>query len=124
MGIPDMLRTCRRRIELTAIMAIACSMAITIAPTWGEAPGGATNDSSAQTLAVQDLQELLEIGLKARRPVEFQFIARVVQLVEISALPRKMVEGTYLWSRRQSSRPFPYFERGLRTRARRIGVEI
>jgi hypothetical protein len=70
------------------------------------------------------LQQTLEAKLKARRPVEFQFIAKVVDKVERGELPLAMVISTMVWSRRQHSRPFPYFERGIRERASRIGVSI
>ncbi len=70
------------------------------------------------------LQETLENGLKARRPAEFAFIGRVVRLVDKRVLPRALVESTYLWARRQKAAPFPYFESGLRLRAKKIGVAL
>ena len=42
---------------------------------------------TAAAAEVADLQDQLEAGLKARRPVEFQFIARVVLLVRQDRLP-------------------------------------
>ena len=71
------------------------------------------------------LQQELEFGLRARRPNEFAFIQRVVSLVNRGDLPLVMVKSTFVWSRRKSPYfPFPYFERGLRLRARQIGVVI
>ena len=70
------------------------------------------------------LKETLENGLKARRPEEFAFIEKVVRLVDQGKLPRSLVEGTYVWARRQHAVPFPYFESGLRARAKRIGVVL
>ncbi|NIP84822.1 MAG: hypothetical protein GTO03_04395 [Planctomycetales bacterium] len=72
----------------------------------------------------ESLQETLENGLKARRPEEFAFIARVVRLVDQGTLPRSLVETTYLWARRKRTVPYPYFEKGLRVRAQRIGIEL
>lgn len=71
-----------------------------------------------------DLREQLEKGLRARRPVEFQFIRRVIALIETGVLPRRMVDETFGWARRKPSRPFQYFEFALITRAKTIGVAI
>jgi hypothetical protein len=74
---------------------------------------------------VERLQTTLETGLLARRPAEFQFIGRVVLLVASGRLPLPMVETTFHWARRKHAKyPFPYFEIGLRIRAREIGIEI
>lgn len=76
---------------------------------------------------VAGLQQQLENGLQARLPREFQFIARVVALVQQKKLPLPLVQSTFVWARRQVTGrkyPFPYFERALRIRAKRIGVEI
>ena len=45
-------------------------------------------------------------------------------MVDDGQLPRSLVESTFLWAQRKKPWPFPYFQRGLRERARRIGVEI
>ena len=71
-----------------------------------------------------DLKTTLEKGLKARRPVEFQFIALVVQRVKSGSLPIALVNSTFLWAKRQQPYPFPYFERGLRERAKKSGIAI
>ena len=82
-------------------------------------------DSPPRSAGQATLQEVLEVGLKLRRPVEFQFVEKVVGMVDRGELPRSLVESTFLWARRQHGRrPFPYFERGLRKRAQQIGVEI
>lgn len=74
---------------------------------------------------VANLKDTLEKGLKARRPEEFQFIARVVKLVEEGQLPLPLVLGTFKWARSRSSHiPYPYFKRGLQERAARIGVRV
>ena len=77
------------------------------------------------TQQLPTLKEELSFGLKARRPAELAFIDRVVTLVRNSRLPLVMVKSTFAWSRRQDSVfPFPYFENGLRLRAKRIGIKI
>lgn len=72
----------------------------------------------------EDLLALLQIGLKPASPREFAFLAKVVQMVGERRLPREMVEGTFIWARRQSGWSFPYFEQALRLRARRAGIKI
>ncbi len=87
-----------------------------------------SNSSSADErldFEIETVQQTLEVGLKARRPQDFAFIAQVVRLVQMGRLPIEMIETTFHWSRRQHARyPFPYFEQGLRIRAQRIGVTI
>ena len=51
--------------------------------------------------AAATLKKTLEAGLKARRPQEFAFLARVVAKVEDGTLPRSLVESTFFWARRQ-----------------------
>ncbi len=70
------------------------------------------------------LQNVLEAGLKARRPVEFAFIARVCDFVNRGELPRKLVQQTFTWSRRKGARPYPYFERAMQLHAKRLGVPL
>jgi hypothetical protein len=70
-----------------------------------------------------DLQEMLESGLKARRPVEFEFIALVVRRVEEGRLPESLVRGTFFWARHKRPFPFPYFERGLKARILRLRID-
>jgi hypothetical protein len=84
-------------------------------------PGGVGRGDTDSKL---DLQETLEKGLKARRRQEFQFIGRVVNLVESGELPEKMVQSTFLWARRKREHPMQYFERALRVQAAKIGVRI
>lgn len=70
-----------------------------------------------------DLKDTLQKGLKARRPNEHQFIAHVVNHVENGHLPLDLVNSTFLWARRQQAHyPFPYFERGLKERAKKAGI--
>ncbi len=75
-----------------------------------------SDQSNAQ---VANLQEQLEKGLKARRPIEFLFVARVVQLVNQGRLTREVVQGTFSFVRkkyRDKKYLVPIFEQALRKR--------
>ena len=70
-------------------------------------------------MEVSSLKDTLEKGLKARRPEEFAFIAKVIDLVEQGKLTEKLVRGTFRWAQRQDDhKPFPYFERAIKLRAK------
>ena len=86
----------------------------------------ADNTVADNTVAdgVGDLQKTLAEVLRARRPEEFAFIDRVVELVDHGTLPRDMVVSTFNWARKKPRNPFQYFEFGLRERAKKIGVSI
>lgn len=76
---------------------------------------------------IADLKDQLEKGLRARRPEEFAFIARVLQMVDEGTLPLDLVQSTFQWARKKTDfkkYPFPYFEQALRLRAKRIGIAI
>ena len=74
---------------------------------------------------VADLSETLRFGLKCRRPVEFEFVALVVQKVENNQLPQDMVLSMLQYARKKRpDQPFPYFEAGMKKRAAAIGVEL
>lgn len=77
-----------------------------------------------QAEEVGDLKDKLEVGLRPRLPGEFAFIARVVELVELDALPLAVVLQYFQWARKKKYRPMPYFERVIRDEAERRGVEI
>ncbi len=80
-----------------------------------------------QAAKTANLRDQLEKGLKARRPVEFAFIAKVVSRVENDSLPRSLVDSTFLWARAKGTdriRPYQYFESGLKLRAKRIGITL
>jgi hypothetical protein len=74
--------------------------------------------------SITDLQSTLEKVLRARRPEEFEFIDNVVDMVEQGHLPRSVVESTFQWARKKPRRPFQYFERAMRIRAKEFGVEL
>ena len=70
------------------------------------------------------LKQLLERGLRARRPEEFAFVNRVVRLVQQQRLSEKLVKSTYNWARKKRPYPFPYFERALKVQAAKQGIRI
>lgn len=71
-----------------------------------------------------DLQTQLEKGLKARRPVEFQYIDEIIQLVEQGKLSRKLVVTTYLWAQQKPWRPLQHFQLALEARTRGLPVRL
>ena len=71
-----------------------------------------------------DLQKILENDLRARRPQEFAFIARAIELIKAGKLSESLVRSTYLWARKKPRRKFQYFERGLRFRAGKLGINL
>jgi len=71
------------------------------------------------------LKNTLEKGLYCRRPIEFEFVNMVAQKVEAGQLPRDLVLSMFKWSReRRPDQPFPYFQAGVRLRAKKLGVEL
>ena len=75
-------------------------------------------------VTVADLEQSLKSGLKARRPIEFNYIKLVVQKVKTKELPIDLVQSTFMWARRHQPYPYPYFERGLRERAAKQGIAL
>lgn len=73
---------------------------------------------------IEDLKKTLGEVLRARRPEEFAFLDRVMELVEDGTLPRSLVVSTFNWARKKPKHPFQYFEQGLRVRAKKIGVDL
>ena len=102
---------------------LAVSVVLTATP-HDAAPAAAAGGTIAVQIAT--LKDTLEKGLKARRPAEFDFVARVVELVEAGELTEKLVRGTFRWATDQDShKPFPYFERALKIRSKKEeGVDL
>ena len=68
---------------------------------------------------VANLREQLEKGLRARRPIEVQFLSRVIQLVNQGRLTQEVVQGTFsfvLKKYRDKKYLVPIFEQTLRKR--------
>jgi len=78
------------------------------------------------------LRDQLRVGLKARTRSDFAFIDRVVARVDQRRLPRRLVDGTFLWARKRAQfrsgsrqlRPMIYFRPALTLRARRLGIVL
>jgi hypothetical protein len=71
-----------------------------------------------------DLKSQLEKGLKARRPVEFAYIAQIIDLVEAGELPQSLVTSTFIWARQRPTRQLQYFQFALAARAKGLNVQL
>ena len=83
--------------------------------------------SNPLAVEVADLKDQLENGLKARLPADFAFISKVVMLVEDNKIPLKTVKAVFQWARNKGAKnnyPFPYFQRALKIRAKKLGIVI
>lgn len=84
-----------------------------------------STDFDPQAAKVANLKDQLEKGLRVRRPEEFAYVGYIVGLVESDDLPLQLVLETFQWARKQDGHyPFPYFQRAIRIRAARAGIEI
>ncbi|MEQ8786956.1 MAG: hypothetical protein RIC55_11680 [Pirellulaceae bacterium] len=84
--------------------------------------GQTTPGTNAQQVA--SLKDTLEKGLKARRPLEFEFIDHVAELTTQGKLPLDVVLSTFQWARPKKPAPFPYFQRAMQIRAAKLGVDL
>ena len=105
----------RTRLLLAAVLAVATCHAVLAAEPKPIANGGVTG---------LDLKTQLEKGLKARRPVEFQYIDQINKLVEDGKLPRKLVASTFVRARNQPTRQLQYFQFALQARTKKLGVKL
>ena len=104
-----------RRVWIGSVAAILGSLCL----------GGLTSSQEEPPRGVATLTEQLRFGLKARRPVEFEFIDLVVSKVEAKLLPRDMALSAMTYAQgKNKDRPYPYFEFSLKKRAAAIGVEL
>ena len=65
----------------------------------------------------------LNMGLKARRPVEFDYIKQVVALVDQGLLPKTLVDTTFVWAYKKPTRRLQYFQFALQARANQLGYQ-
>lgn len=100
---------------------IACLFA---SATYGAVARAAEPPVNAGGVTGLDLKTQLEKGLKARRPVEFEYIKEIVQLVDKGKLPRQLVTTTFVWARKKPSRQLQYFQFALQTRAKGLPVVL
>lgn len=100
-----------------------------------ESPAGPSSQEPARTPpaptaaprtdGVADLHDTLVNGLRATRPEEIAWLDQVVAKVQENRLPLPLVLSTFKWARnRHPSYPFPYFKRGLKVRAARLGIPL
>lgn len=69
------------------------------------------------------LRQLLVKGLKARRPIEFEYIDAIVLMVDRGYLPEPLVRTTFYWAwQNYSYRPIQYFQMALSDRAAKMGL--
>jgi hypothetical protein len=76
-----------------------------------------------------NLNETLRYALRCRRPQEFAFVDLVTAKVKEGKLPVEMVLSMMKWAIQRSHQrgdriPFPYFQEGLRLRAKEVGVDL
>lgn len=79
-----------------------------------------TNDGTTRV----SLRVQLERGLRAMRPVEFQFLREVLAQVKAGTLPKGMVEQAFLWAHRQPRYRVQYFEKALKALAKRGDITL
>ncbi len=105
------------RIAIAASLSLICLFA--------GGPLATAEESDPPGVNIADLQQQLNSMLKARRPLEFEFIDRVVQLVTEKQFSVGMVKSISQWAvRKNKNIPFPYFQRAMRILAQRQGVVI
>ena len=106
----------------TWLLSTAGSLAAVLGTLWIGTPAGSQEE---EPRGVASLKDQLKFGLKARRPVEFEFIDLVVSKVEQKLLPRDMALSAMTYAQsKNKDRPYPYFEFSLKKRAAAIGVEL
>src|SRR5262245_36592163 len=111
-----------RRVAKCLMPALCFAMATTAA---AQQSSLTTQQASAFLRGTQvDLKTELEKGLRARRPVEFAYLAQVVKLVDEGKLPRPLVESTFAWARVKPTRQLQYFEFALASRARKLHIHL
>jgi hypothetical protein len=77
-----------------------------------------------QLSPIERLRQQL-LSLRPRSPQEFEFLDRVIDLVEQKKLPTQVVEAAYDWARKRRRRyQFPYFQRAVVILAARTAIRI
>ena len=104
-----------RQLMLTCVAILLLGNAVRAAEPAAVAAGGVTG---------LDLKTQLQKGLRARRPVEFEYINEIIALVEKGELPRPLVTTTFVWARKQPTRQLQYFQFALQTRAKGLDVTL
>jgi hypothetical protein len=68
------------------------------------------------------LRQMLVKGLKARRPIEFEYLDTIVLMVDRGELPESLVRSTIFWAWQRYSNPLQFFQVALAERAARVGL--
>ena len=108
-------------------LALAAGGLSPLATTAQQSTNPPTNQGRKITLRNQ-----LTSGLRATTKADLAFVDQVVLRVEQGKLPRRLVDGTFLWARERAARrsptrrlrPMVYFQPALVARAKRIGVPL
>lgn len=111
-----MLRAGLAIVLFLGVFAVALSLPAGAAPPPALTDGGVSGEL--------DLKGQLEKGLKARRPVEFEYIAQIVAMVEAGTLPRKYVDSTFIYARKTKHRPLQRFQFALDAQVRPLGINV
>ncbi len=104
-----------RHVLLSAVVCLVFGNVLCAAEPPAVASGGVTG---------LDLKTQLQKGLRARRPVEFEYINEIIALVEKGELPKPLVTTTFVWARKQPTRQLQYFQFALQTRAKGLDVKL
>ena len=120
-----------RHAAVWAALVVLALLGGALSPTTAQESTTSAAPTSNQGRQVS-LSDQLTAGLKATTKGDKAFIAQVVNLVEEGKLPRKLVDGTFLWARERAARksrsrelrPMVYFRPALVLRAKRIGVKL
>ncbi len=98
-----------------------------------------TSSAAAQSINTQgqqgrkiSLRDQLTVGLRAKTKADLAFIDKVILAVQQGKLPRRLVDGTFLWARDRATRkslsrrlrPMVYFQPALTLRALRLGIKL
>jgi hypothetical protein len=102
-------------IAATMVLLLSWNLALAASPPPPIDAGGVTG---------LDLKTQLGKGLKARRPVEFEYIDEIIKLVESGDLPRSLVTSTFGWARKKQNRQLQYFQFALQARAKGLNVKL
>ena len=81
----------------------------------------------AQARLAEKYEAQLNAVLMTRRLEERAYIEQVVQLVADQKLPKRIVDSSWLWIRKNrpnTRNPFVYFERILRLQAEKLGFDV
>jgi hypothetical protein len=106
-----------RRNWLKAGVAPAAALLLAVAGMWGLPPRADAADPS--------LEDTLRFGLRARRPIEVQYVQAVAQLTEKGDLPRSYVLASFDYARKRRPHiPMPYFALAIDRKAQELGVDI